>query len=152
MPKCFCLWYLLLWLWTLIILLGEPEVCAASLNHDIGQAEHFHIALTLPVSSSLSVATVVEEDGDLGVICQICGGEFSNRLLAAGHIHAYHGFQVGKQKCQYKKQVCWSAFIFCRSGSSCFSQCWSRSSCFRNADLDPAKKIFLQNYLTKSFQ
>ena len=35
-------------------------------------------------------------------------------------------------------QGCESAFIFCGSGSSCFSPCGSGSSCFFNADPDPA--------------
>ena len=41
-------------------------------------------------------------------------------------------------------QGCGSAFIFCRSGFSCFPQCGSGSSCFFNADLvpDPACEEF----------
>ena len=43
-----------------------------------------------------------------------------------------------KGRCRSYNQGCESAFILCRYGSSSFFRCGSGSSCFLNADPDPA--------------
>ena len=75
-----------------------------------------------------------------------------NRVLQIYYIYSLHYMNTFTQNIIHTLfQGCWSAFLFCGSGSSCFSQCRSRSSCFLNADPDPALKKFVKNNLMPSF-
>ena len=73
----------------------------------------------------------------LGCICRLraAGSSPAQQTRQSGMEEAY----IGPLTLLYCKQGFGSAFIFCESGSSCFSQCLYGSSWFLNADPDPVK-------------